>query len=74
MNTEQLEAEEEAWREYLERERRCDLLEKFVGKLKKDLQENLERNWADEDVRRVDGILLLSQMILDEISKLERRL
>ena len=74
MNTEQLEAKEEARRECIERERRCDLLEKFVGKLKGDLQENLMRDWADEDVNRVDGICLLSQMILDEISKLERRL
>ena len=71
MNTEDL---EEARRDYVEMERRCDLLEKFVGKLKGDLQENLMRDWADEDVNRVDGICLLSQMILDEISKLERRL
>ena len=74
MNTEQLEEKEEARRDCIERERRCDLLEKFVGKLKEDLQENLTRNWADENVNKVDGILTLSQMILKEISDLERRL
>ena len=74
MNTEQLEAEEEAWQNSLARERHCTFLEMFVEKLKGDLQENLMRDWADEDINRVDGICLLSQMILDEISKLERRL
>ena len=71
---EDLDEKEEAWQDSLKRERRCAFLEMFVEKLRKDLQENLMRNWADEDVRKVDGILSLSQTILYEINKLERRL